>query len=225
MLRLENVAHKIAHRQEGNGGDSSQFSSGKKTVATIHGRRNRHNKADIPVEYHHPPQTQEKPGLERDLEPKPTKAHIPTEDEGYQIYRAAGKLEGKRALNTSNETGIGRAVAILFAIEGARVAITHLPEEEEDALHTQAQVRKNGGQATLLAADLRSPATCRDVVEQARTALGGLDILVNNAGYQMEKQDITEITEFVFQLRPFSSLCPRLSLSNSVSRAGSSGPE
>jgi hypothetical protein len=84
-------------------------------------------------------QTQPAPGLERDLDPQPVKAHLPleNEDEGYQLYRPAGKLLGKRALISGGDSGIGRAVAILFAMEGAHVAITHLPSEFEDALHTK----------------------------------------------------------------------------------------
>jgi NAD(P)-dependent dehydrogenase (short-subunit alcohol dehydrogenase family) len=82
-------------------------------------------------------------------------------------------------------------------MEGAAVAITYLPEEEEDAQHTKAQVEKNNGHVVLLASDLRSPTACREVVERAITALGGdhLDVLVNNAGYQQEQIDIADITE------------------------------
>ncbi|KAH8743841.1 oxidoreductase [Diaporthe sp. PMI_573] len=148
--------------------------------------------------YHHPPQTQSQPGLERDIHPKPAKTHLPTEDtQGYQLYKAAGKLTGKKALITGGDSGIGRAIAILFAMEGAAVAITYLPEEEEDAQHTKAQVEKNNGHVVLLASDLRSPTACREVVERAITALGGdhLDVLVNNAGYQQEQIDIADITE------------------------------
>ena len=82
-------------------------------------------------------------------------------------------------------------------MEGAHVAITYLPEEEEDALHTKAQVEKNGSQAALIPVDLRTAAACRDAVDRAVVALGGehLDVLVNNAGYQMEQADIADITE------------------------------
>lgn len=140
-------------------------------------------------------QTQPAPGLERDLEPQPVKAHLPSEDEGYQLYRPAGKLLGKRALITGGDSGIGRAVAILYAMEGANVAITHLPSELEDALHTKAQVEKNGGKAHLISRDLCSQGAPKAVVEQAVSALGGLDVLVNNAAYQLEQPDIADITE------------------------------
>ncbi|CAK7226468.1 hypothetical protein SBRCBS47491_006242 [Sporothrix bragantina] len=140
-------------------------------------------------------QSQPHPGLEGDMEPQPVKTHLPTEDGGYQLYRAAGKLQGKRALITGGDSGIGRAVAILYAMEGANVAITHLPEELEDALHTKEQVEKNGGRAHLISKDLRSKGAAEDVVERAVAALGGLDILINNAAYELEQDDISQISE------------------------------
>lgn len=144
-------------------------------------------------------QGQAKPGLERDLEPKPTKVHLPgsaSETEGTQgVYTPSGKLAGKRALITGGDSGIGRSVAILFAMEGAKVAIVYLPVEEEDAQHTKAQVEKNGGEILLIASDLSRAVNCKDVVERAAAALGGLDIVVNNAAYREEKEDIADITE------------------------------
>jgi len=147
------------------------------------------------------PQTQDKPGLERDLEPKPMKVHHPVQGnkENYELYKAAKKLEGKRALITGGDSGIGRSVAIIFAMEGATVAITYLPEEEDDAQHTKAQVEKNGGQILLCQADLRTAVGCKGVVERVRTALGGIDILVNNVAYQVEQRDISAITEDQWQ--------------------------
>lgn len=129
------------------------------------------------------------------MEPKPTKVHLPAEDEGYQIYKAAGKLAGKKALITGGDSGIGRAVAILFAMEGAHVAIAYLPAEEEDAQHTKAQVEKNGGSIHLFQVDLTHATNCKELVQKAVDALGGLNILVNNAAYQMSKADITDIEE------------------------------
>lgn len=145
---------------------------------------------------HQPPtRQQEHPGLEKEMEPKPTKVHVPTEDNGYQIYKAAGKLAGKKALITGGDSGIGRAVAILFAMEGADVAISYLPVEEEDAQHTKAQVEKNGGRIYLFPADLSHANNCKDLVQKAVDALGGLNILINNAAYQMTKKDISDIDE------------------------------
>jgi len=145
---------------------------------------------------HHPPiQQQEHPGLEKHMEPKPTKVHLPTQDDGYELYKAAGKLAGKKALITGGDSGIGRSVAILFAMEGADVAIAYLPEEEEDAQHTKAQVEKNGGHIHLFQTDLTHSNNCKDLVQRAVDALGGLNILVNNAAYQETKKDIDETNE------------------------------
>lgn len=107
------------------------------------------------------------------MTPKPKKAHLPTEDGGFQIYKAAGKLAGKKALITGGDSGIGRAVAILFAMEGARIAITYLPAEEEDAQHTKAQVEKNGGSIHLFPVDLTHVTNCKDLIQRAVDALGG----------------------------------------------------
>jgi len=102
-------------------------------------------------------------GLERDMDPKPTKTHLRGAGDGEESmpYRPPGKLTGKRALITGGDSGIGRSVAILFAMEGAKVAIVYLPHEEEDAQHTKAQVEKNGGEILLIASDLRMPSTAR----------------------------------------------------------------
>ena|SRR5690554_3350248 len=129
------------------------------------------------------------------MEPKPKKVHLPGEDHGYEIYKAAGKLAGKKALITGGDSGIGRAVAILFAMEGAQVAIAYLPAEEDDAQHTKAQVEKNGGRIHLFQTDLTHANNCKELVKKAVEALGGLNILVNNAAYQMEKHDIADVSE------------------------------
>ncbi|KAJ0130621.1 hypothetical protein HZ326_26281 [Fusarium oxysporum f. sp. albedinis] len=133
-------------------------------------------------------------GLERDLEPKPQKVHLPSEGEDI-VYTPSGKLAGKKALITGGDSGIGRAVAILFAMEGATVAIVYLPPEEEDAQHTKAQVEKNGGQVILIPSDLSLSINCKDVAKRAVEALGGIDILVNNAATRQEQGDICDISE------------------------------
>ncbi|KAL7623092.1 hypothetical protein AAE478_006771 [Parahypoxylon ruwenzoriense] len=125
---------------------------------------------------HDPPsQRQVKPGLEKDLEPKPTKTHIPSSDSdsGLSLHRPAGKLVGKKAIITGGDSGIGREVDILFAMEGA----------------------KNGGEINLIASDLTQVANCRSLMEQAATALGGIDTLVNNAASRSEQGDINDITD------------------------------
>ena len=126
-----------------------------------------------------------KPGLESELEPRPQ----------YEApdYRAAGKLAGKRALITGGDSGIGRAVAVLYAREGADVCISFLPEEQRDADETRRAVEREGRTCVLVPGDLTDPAFCRELVDTAAQKLGGLDILVSNAAYQNRKsvEDIT----------------------------------
>jgi NAD(P)-dependent dehydrogenase (short-subunit alcohol dehydrogenase family) len=121
--------------------------------------------------------------------------HLPTGTGGSQPYRAAGKLSGKKALITGGDSGIGRAVAILYAMEGAESAIVHLPSEEGDALETQKLVLDKGGVLHLIAADLRSHGTCKNVVDEAVEKLGCVNVLVLNHGYQMMKESIDELSE------------------------------
>jgi NAD(P)-dependent dehydrogenase (short-subunit alcohol dehydrogenase family) len=128
------------------------------------------------------------------MEPKPQKVHLPSEG-GDITYTPSGKLAEKKALITGGDSGIGRAVAILFAMEGAKVAIAYLPSEEEDAQHTKAQVEKNGGELTLIPSDLSLSINCQDVAKRAVDALGGIDILVNNAATRQEHGDISDISE------------------------------
>jgi NAD(P)-dependent dehydrogenase (short-subunit alcohol dehydrogenase family) len=126
-----------------------------------------------------PPQHQDKPGLESKLEPRPN----------YQApaYKAAGKLEGKRALITGGDSGIGRAVALLFAREGADVAINYLEAEQSDADETRRAIEACGRRCVQLPGDLTDAAFCRELVERTCKELGGLDILVSNAAYQNRK--------------------------------------
>jgi len=129
------------------------------------------------------------------MNPKPVSTHIPTEDGGYQRYKAAGKLKDKRAIITGGDSGIGRAIAILFAMEGASSLIVYLPEEEKDAEETKKKVKEHGSECHLLATDIRKKENCRTVVEVALRKLGGIDILVNNAAYQNMIHDIVGLTE------------------------------
>jgi NAD(P)-dependent dehydrogenase (short-subunit alcohol dehydrogenase family) len=116
------------------------------------------------------------PGIERDMKPRP-RYRAPA-------YRGSGKLDGKVALITGGDSGIGRAVAVLFAREGADVGIMHLAEERPDAEETQRAVEKEGRRALLLAGDVRDAAYCAAAVERCVDELGRLDILVNNAAFQ-----------------------------------------
>ncbi|CRL19020.1 Short-chain dehydrogenase/reductase SDR [Penicillium camemberti] len=137
-----------------------------------------------------------KPGLQSDMgEPKPVSTHIPTEDYGYQIYKAAGKLEGKRAIITGGDSGIGRAVAILFAMEGASSVIVYLPEEESDAQETKKRVEQYGQQCHTLALDIRKKENCQKIINVTLEKLGRIDILVNNAAFQDMLSDISELEE------------------------------
>jgi NAD(P)-dependent dehydrogenase (short-subunit alcohol dehydrogenase family) len=119
----------------------------------------------------------EHPGLTGDMEVEP--------DHGEESYRGSGRLEGKRAVITGGDSGIGRAVAIAFAREGADVLVAYLPEEEEDAQETARWVRDAGRRAVTVPGDLQDEAHCRSVIDRAVSELGGLDVLVNNAAYQM----------------------------------------
>ncbi|MCB9729586.1 MAG: SDR family oxidoreductase [Deltaproteobacteria bacterium] len=133
-----------------------------------------------------PKQTLDKPGLESELDPRPR----------YKAprYKGSGKLEGKKAIITGGDSGIGRAVAVLFAREGADVTILHLPEEASDARETCAAVEEEGRKARAVEADVREFETCRRVVDEAVSAMGGLDILVNNAAFQQHQDGIEDIS-------------------------------
>lgn len=133
-----------------------------------------------------PMQKQEAPGLQSRMKPVP--------DCGEESYRGHERLKGRKALITGGDSGIGRAVAIAFAREGAQVAINYLPQEQSDADSLAALLRKEGTEVVMLPGDLREIETCRRIVEQAHRDLGGLDILVLNAGVQQAATDIAHIT-------------------------------
>lgn len=128
-----------------------------------------------------PPQHQQPPGTTRAMRPVP--------DHGEQSYVGAGRLVGRRALITGGDSGIGRAVAIAFAREGADVAIGYLPQEQADAEETADWVRAAGRRVALVPGDLTDEQTARGLPQRAVDRLGALDILVNNAGYQMARGD------------------------------------
>lgn len=142
-----------------------------------------------------PIHTQAPPGHQGDLPKQPINDQLPTGEGGYQDYKPAGKLRGKKALITGGDSGIGRAIAILYALEGAASTIVHLPQEEEDALETKRYAEQKGGKVDLISADLRSAKACKDVVEQALKNMGGINILVLNHGAQMEQETIEDISE------------------------------
>jgi NAD(P)-dependent dehydrogenase (short-subunit alcohol dehydrogenase family) len=141
---------------------------------------------------------QDAPGKQHQITgPDPVNDQLPTDDGGYQPYKAAGKLAGQKALITGGDSGIGRAIAILYAMEGAESTIIYTPEEEKDAQHTQKLVREKGGQVHLIPADLRSHQACKNVVEKAIQAMGRINILCLNHGTQSMKESIDDLDEYV----------------------------
>ena len=129
--------------------------------------------------------SQEQPGLTSETNPEP--------DHGERTYRGNLKLSGRRALITGGDSGIGRAVAIAFAREGADVAIVHLPEEQEDADDTLRWVTEAGVKSLDLPGDLRDEDFCTSIVDKTIAEFGGLDILVLNAAYQKDREAIEEV--------------------------------
>jgi NAD(P)-dependent dehydrogenase (short-subunit alcohol dehydrogenase family) len=134
-----------------------------------------------------PEQEQPIPGLTQRMDPRP--------DHGEDSYRGSGKLEGRKAIITGGDSGIGRAVAIAFAREGADVLISYLPEEEEDAAETCRWVEEAGRRCVRVPGDIGSPDHCREIVRRAVDALGGLDVLVNNAAHQDTFEELSEIPD------------------------------
>jgi NAD(P)-dependent dehydrogenase (short-subunit alcohol dehydrogenase family) len=135
----------------------------------------------------YPAQHQEKPGIESRIEPRPR----------YEApeYRGSGKLEGKVALITGGDSGIGRAVSVLYAREGADVAIVYLPEEQSDAEETREAVEAEGRRCVLIPGDVGDSSFCEAAVEQTVEELGRLDILVNNAAFQQHQESLEDITD------------------------------
>ncbi|SFM92501.1 NAD(P)-dependent dehydrogenase, short-chain alcohol dehydrogenase family [Izhakiella capsodis] len=133
-----------------------------------------------------PEQPQTAPGLASKMTPRP--------DHGEQHYHGTGRLQGRKALITGGDSGIGRAVAIAYAREGADVAISYLPEEESDAAEVIALIKAEGCKAVALPGDIRSEPFCRQMVQSAAEQLKGLDILVNNAGRQQYNESIRTLS-------------------------------
>jgi NAD(P)-dependent dehydrogenase (short-subunit alcohol dehydrogenase family) len=133
-----------------------------------------------------PQESLEYPGLESEMTPRP--------DYGEASYQGHGRLQGKVALITGGDSGIGRAVALAFAREGADVLISYL-NEDSDAEETARVVREAGRQAVVAPGDISQEAHCRSLVERAVAELGTLDILVNNAAYQMTRDGIEQIPD------------------------------
>lgn len=135
-------------------------------------------------------QPQPWPGLQRDMTPVP--------DCGEDSYEGKGRLEGRRALITGGDSGIGRAAAIAYAREGAQVAINYHPKEQADADDLRDVLERDGLSLVQLPGDLTDAAFCRALIDDAEAQLGGLDILVINAGYQQARKSIADITDEQF---------------------------
>ncbi|MDY0970747.1 SDR family oxidoreductase [Siccibacter turicensis] len=147
------------------------------------------NKSIVSADYPTPPfaeQPQPAPGLASKM--------IPVPDHGEKSYRGSGRLTGRKALITGGDSGIGRAVAIAYAREGADVAINYLPEEEPDAIEVIRLIEAEGRKAIAIPGDIRSEAFCQQLVKEAVEKLGGLDILVNNAGRQQFNESIRTLS-------------------------------
>ena len=133
-----------------------------------------------------PTQQQEPPGSEQEMTPKP--------DHGEESYRGSGRLEGKVAVITGADSGIGKAVAIAYAREGADVLVSYL-DEHEDAAETCRYVEEAGRRAVSISGDLADPAHCREIIDKAVSEFGRIDVLVSNAAFQMDHPTLEEIPD------------------------------
>ncbi len=131
------------------------------------------------------------PGLTNEMAPVP--------DHGEETYRGSGRLNGKKAIITGGDSGIGRAVAIAYAREGADVVISYL-DEDNDAEQTKSWVERAGRKAVLVPGDIQNAGHCRHIIDTAVAELGGIDILVNNAAHQASFQNIAEISDEEWEL-------------------------
>ncbi|HEV7166812.1 MAG TPA: SDR family oxidoreductase [Micrococcaceae bacterium] len=137
-----------------------------------------------------PKQDQPEPGLDQKLEPQT--------DRGQESYRGTGRLQGRKALITGSDSGIGAAVAIAFAREGADVALSYLPVEEPDAQEIVRLIQDCGRKAVALPGDISSASASRELVQKAVDGLGGLDILVSNAGKQIACEKLEDLSDEQF---------------------------
>jgi NAD(P)-dependent dehydrogenase (short-subunit alcohol dehydrogenase family) len=138
------------------------------------------------VSMNQPAQQQEFPGSEQEMTPKP--------DHGEESYRGSGRLEGKVAVITGADSGIGKAVAIAYAREGADVVVSYL-DEHEDAEETRRWVEEAGRRALLISGDLADPAHCREIIGKTIDEFGRLDVLVSNAAFQMDHPSLDEVSD------------------------------
>ena len=138
-----------------------------------------------------PAQHQPRPGIEAEMTPRPEFL--------APKYKCSGKLRDKSAIITGGDSGIGRSVAVLYAREGADVAIVYLPEEEKDARETAEHIEREGGKSLLIPGDVKDSKFCEEAIEKTVKEFGGLDILVNNAAYQHHQNSIEDISDEQFE--------------------------
>jgi NAD(P)-dependent dehydrogenase (short-subunit alcohol dehydrogenase family) len=170
------TASKAIASKAGAGAKKSQQASQKSAQP----KRQREPKSPMPAQH------QEKPGIESKLTPRP-RYEAP-------LYKGSGKLENKVALITGGDSGIGRAVAVLYAREGANVAIVYLPVEQSDAEETQKAIEAEGSRALLIPGDVRDVEFCKRAVEQTVEEFDRLDVLVNNAAFQQHQDKLEDVT-------------------------------
>ncbi|MEV4607442.1 SDR family oxidoreductase [Neorhizobium sp. LMR1-1-1.1] len=141
------------------------------------------------------------PPFDTPRQPMPGSTHAmsPLPDHGEESYKGSGRLAGKKAVITGGDSGIGRAVAIAYAREGADVLISYL-DEDEDAEETKAWVEKAGRRAILVPGDIQYAPHCKEIIDSAVSQLGGIDILVNNAAHQASFSDIGDISDEEWEL-------------------------
>ncbi len=154
---------------------------------------NQYAMQDPRTQYPRPPfprQPQEAPGLASKMDPTP--------DHGEESYRGFGRMEGRKALITGGDSGIGRAAAIAYAREGAAVAINYLESEQSDAESLKELIEGEGGTVHLFPGDLTDESFCTQLIADAVEALGGLDVLINNAGKQVFQESIDDVTSEQF---------------------------
>jgi NAD(P)-dependent dehydrogenase (short-subunit alcohol dehydrogenase family) len=164
-------------------GSGKRKQAAKGTTKAVSGEVGRQQQPKSPM----PPQHQRKPGLESKITPRP--------EYEAPLYRGSGKLEGKVALITGGDSGIGRAVAVLYAREGADVAIVYLKQEQSDAEETRQAVEAEGRRALLIPGDVRDAQFCREAVAQTVKEFGQLDVLVNNAAFQQHQKRLEDVSE------------------------------
>src|SRR5215203_3074380 len=137
-------------------------------------------------EYPEQDQRDQHPGLEQEMQPEP--------DYGVETYRGSGKREGKKAVRTGGDSGIGRAVALAFAREGADVVISYLEEEEPDARESAQAVEDSGRKAVKVPGDVSEEGACQQLIQRAVDEFGRIDVLVNNAAHQMTVDGIADVS-------------------------------